>query len=186
MFHSVLCLLQHLRFPPIKDGLQPLGEGCDWRLCTGIMRLTTSKLETRVQSSWKFSAVRGFFLRGGRLVSPASARQMLHPEDQPFQHCINVEPQSLPPPNTLKTTQDRKVATNIYSGNTAWANPMPATDAPPKDNKRQSSSSSSWRPRVLDDAASSTHSTGRLRHQRPNLEEIHRLIFNHPVMKPKR
>ena len=152
--------------------------------------MTTSKLETRVQTSWKFLAVRGFFLRGGRLVSSdICAADVVAPRVTSVFECstaLNVEPQSPPPPNTVKTTQDRKFATNIYSGNTAWVNPMPSTDAPPKDNKRQSSSSSSWRLRVLDDAASSTHSTGRLRHQRPNLEEIHRLIFNHPVMKPKR
>ena len=48
-----------------------------------------------------------------------------------------------------------------YPGNTGWGNPMPSPDSQPKANKGQSSSTSSWRPRVREDAASSTHSTGR-------------------------
>ena len=84
LFHSVLSVAAFAS-SPIKDGLQPLGEGCDWRLCTGIMRLT--------QASWNalFKFLGSFrqcvvFLERRRLVSPDIGAADVAPRGQPFQH----------------------------------------------------------------------------------------------------
>ena len=74
-----------------------------------------------------------------------------------------------------------------YPGNTVWRNPMPSTDSQPKENKSQSSSSSSWRHRVREGAASSTHSTARSGVRSTPAPKPPRdpLISNLPVMKVK-
>ena len=72
-------------------------------------------------------------------------------------------------------------------GNTAWENPVQSTSSQQR-NTGQSSSSSSWKLRVHEDAETSAHSTRRPRlrlTQLLNFEEIHRVSFKHSVRRSR-
>ena len=61
-----------------------------------------------------------------------------------------------PSPNTVRQEDCHE----DFPVDPAWGNPMPSTYSTPKENKGQSSPSSSWRPHVREDAASSAPQHG--------------------------
>ena len=111
--------------------------------CASVRNVETCRKQGKWQVSMTCKPARGL-----RQLKSSDAPEAMKEDGRNEDYRGNIPWRNPMQPDLSTTTVRQEDCCEDNPGNAAWRNPMPFTKSPPKEDKGQSSSSSSWRLRV--------------------------------------